>query len=73
MAAFPHRAVHFSLDVLHASTENKRIIRRLAILFAATVAATLTCALAIYFLERHAHDSDIKPTAWPCSGAHRSC
>jgi len=60
VAAFPHRAVHFSLDVLHARTETKRIIRRLAILLAATVVATLICALAIYLLERHAHDSDIK-------------
>ena len=60
MAAFPHRAVHFSLDVLHARTETKRIIRRLAILLAATVIATLICAQAIYLLERHAHDSDIK-------------
>ena len=59
MAAFPGRAVHFSLGVLHASTENKRIIRRLAILFLATVVATLLCALAAYLLERHAHDSDI--------------
>jgi len=60
MARLPHRAVNFSLGVLHARTENKRIIRRLAILFAATVVATLICALAIYLLERHAHDSDIK-------------
>ena len=60
MARLPHRAVNFSFDVLHARTENKRIIRRLAILFAATVVATLICALAIYLLERHAHDSDIK-------------
>jgi len=59
MAAFPGRAVHFSLGVLHASTENKRIIRRLAILFLATVVATLLCALAAYLLERHVHDSDI--------------
>jgi hypothetical protein len=60
MAVFPHRAVHFSLGVLHARTENKRIIRRLTILFAATVVNTLICALAIYLLERHVHDSDIK-------------
>jgi len=59
MARFPGRAVHFSLGVLHASTENKRIIRRLAILFLATVMAALLCALAIYPLERHAHDSGI--------------
>lgn len=59
MVRFPRRAAHFSLDVLHARTENKRIIRRLAILFLATVLATLLCGLAIYLLERHAHDSDI--------------
>ena len=60
MTRFPHRAVDFSRDLLHATTETKRIIRRMAILFAATVVATLICALAIYLLERHAHDSDIK-------------
>jgi uncharacterized membrane protein (DUF2068 family) len=60
MAVFPHRVVHFSLDILHARTETKRIIRRLVILFAATVVATLICALALYLLERHAHDSEIK-------------
>jgi|SRR5271170_3589915 len=59
MVRFPGRAVHFSLGVLHASTENKRIIRRLAILFLATVLATLLCGLVIYLLERHVHDSDI--------------
>ena len=60
MVGLPHRAVHFSLDVLHARTETKRIVRRLAILLLATVVATLICALAIYLLERHVHDSDIK-------------
>jgi len=60
VARFPHGAVHFSLDVLHARTETKRIIRRLALLFAATVVASLLCAVAMYLLERHAHDSDIK-------------
>jgi hypothetical protein len=47
MVRFPGRAVHFSLGVLHARTENKRIIRRLAILFLATVLATLLCGLVI--------------------------
>jgi len=60
MSAFPHRAVHFSLDVLHARTEPKRVIRRFAVLFAATVVVVVLCALAIYLLEGHAHDSDIK-------------
>ena len=60
MARLPHSAVNFSFDVLHARTENKRIIRRLAILLAATVVVALICALAIYLLERHAHDSDFK-------------
>jgi hypothetical protein len=59
MVRFPRRAVHFSLDVLRARTENKRIIRRLAILFLATGVATLLCGLVIYLLERHARDSDI--------------
>jgi hypothetical protein len=60
MAKFPYGAVHFSLDVLHARTETKRIIRRLVLLFAATVLASLLCAQAMYLLERHAHGSDIK-------------
>lgn len=59
MARFPGRAVHFSVGVLHATTENKRIIRRLAILFMATGVATLLGGLAMYLFERHAHDSDI--------------
>ena len=58
-AGFPHSAVHFSLDVFHARTEPKRVIRRFAILFAATVVVMVNCALVIYLLERHAHDSDI--------------
>jgi hypothetical protein len=60
MTAFSHQTMHFSLDVLHAKTESKRIIRRLAILFVVTVVAATVCALAIYLLERRAHDSDIK-------------
>ena len=60
MARFPHRAVHFSIDVLHARTETKRVFRRLALLFVATVVASLLCALAMYVLERHARGSDIK-------------
>jgi len=59
MARSPKRAVHFSLDVVHARTETKRIVRRLAILLLATVVATLLCALGMDLLERHAHDSDI--------------
>lgn len=59
MARFPGRAVHFSLDILHARTETKRIVRRLAILLLATVVAALLGGLAMYLLERHAHDSDI--------------
>ncbi|MGH3209804.1 MAG: hypothetical protein ACRDNO_18815 [Trebonia sp.] len=60
MARFPHRAVNFSLDVLRAKTESKRVYRRLAALFLATVVVTAICALAMYLLERHAPDSDIK-------------
>jgi hypothetical protein len=60
MARFPGRAVHFSLGVLQARTETKRIIRRLALLLLATVVAALLGGLAMYLLERHAHDSDIK-------------
>jgi hypothetical protein len=52
--------VHFSIDVLHARTETKRVFRRLALLFVATVVASLLCALAMYVLERHARGSDIK-------------
>jgi len=59
MARLPKLAWHFSLGVLHARTETKRIIRRLAILFLATVVVTLLCALGMDLLEKHAHDSDI--------------
>jgi hypothetical protein len=60
MARFPHGAVNFSLDVLHARTESKRAYRRLAILVAVTVVNTAICATAIYLLEQHARDSDIR-------------
>jgi len=59
MVNIRHRTINFLLDVLHATTESKRIYRRLAVLFLATVANAATCALLMYLLERDAHGSDI--------------
>src|SRR5262245_8789166 len=56
----PSPCLALSIDVAHARTETKRTIRRLAILFGATVVVALISALAIYLLERHAHGSAIR-------------
>jgi Trk-type K+ transport system membrane component len=59
MINITHGAINFLLDVFHATTESKRIYRRLAVLFLATVVTAATCALLMYLLERKAQGSDI--------------
>lgn len=58
-ATLPKRAVRVTSDVVHARTEHKRIIRRLAILFISWAVATLLCGLLMYVFERHAKGSNI--------------